>query len=819
VPRAVAAVHEEALLVIISRGAVVGTTRVAVRETLTVDEQLRAIEASCGERIQRRDGVMTFRTATGAPRGCSAARRDISVVVCTRDRDDVLHECLASLTRLRTPPCEIIVVDSAPSSDATRDVCRAFPVRYLRENRPGLSRARNRGVLGAVGDVIAFTDDDVSVDVAWLDDLESSLADSLVMAVTGFVAPLELATSAQYAFEAHGGFGRGFEPTIFNGAFGSPYRQASASGVGANLIIRRRAFSEVGMFDEGLGAGTPVRSAEDTDMLYRILGHGFRVSYEPQRIVWHRHRRDHQALRHVLFGYGAGVSGHAMLSLIRHRDLGAARMLAWWCRYLARDMASLIGSNNSRRLPARAVAAEIAGTAMGPLLAVASRRRASHPPSAALDEPESAALDTPHPVVRELPRISVVIPSHQRCAVLSRVLRALHRQSWPADRFEVIVALDGSTDGSAEMVRAVSATLPLTLITLPQGGAAKARNAGAEAASSPVVVFLDDDVIPGPDFVLGHAQAHAHENGHKTVALGYCSTPVRQSGVWALALRSWWEDRFRRMAEPGHPWTYGDFQSLNVSVSRTLLSQLGGFDDRFGTARREDWELGLRLLQHGASFTYAPNASARHELDASFATSLRHRRLEAIGDLVFLEAHPTLLTRLPLAGMLRDLSPTLRSRLLSRTPPKRRRDRVQLAALPVLEATGLRGRWLGVAFQLLHAAYLDGIREVMPDPDDRAALLRRTERAQVAPVVWLDRPQTGLLVPPEGLGQISVGRRGAVIGTLQAMEPSGQWDWREVAERVGWAIDWAAAQRHEPSATGPSTLGALALEGTPDAGR
>src|SRR5438309_1205261 len=82
--------------------------------------------------------------------------------------------------------------------------------------------------------LIAFTDDDCAVDPHWLDGLAEPFADTLVTAVTGHVAPVELETPAQILFEQHGGFGRGLEPKVFDGAKVSPVRVAGRVGAGAN---------------------------------------------------------------------------------------------------------------------------------------------------------------------------------------------------------------------------------------------------------------------------------------------------------------------------------------------------------------------------------------------------------------------------------------------------------------------------------------------------------------------------------------------------------------------------------------------------------
>ncbi len=96
----------------------------------------------------------------------------MTVVVCTRDRPEVLRGCLAQLRELNHPQLEILIVDNAPTDDAGRQVFTETigedaRFRYVREPRPGLSCARNRGWQEARGRLIAYTDDDVRVDPDW----------------------------------------------------------------------------------------------------------------------------------------------------------------------------------------------------------------------------------------------------------------------------------------------------------------------------------------------------------------------------------------------------------------------------------------------------------------------------------------------------------------------------------------------------------------------------------------------------------------------------------------------------------------------------
>jgi hypothetical protein len=97
----------------------------------------------------------------------------VTVVVCTRDRAELMRSCLAGLAALPHPRLEVLVVDNAPSDDSTKRVFDEMvghipSFRYLREDRAGLSRARNAGLQAATYEIVAYTDDDVLVDLDWI---------------------------------------------------------------------------------------------------------------------------------------------------------------------------------------------------------------------------------------------------------------------------------------------------------------------------------------------------------------------------------------------------------------------------------------------------------------------------------------------------------------------------------------------------------------------------------------------------------------------------------------------------------------------------
>ena len=187
-------------------------------------------------------------------------QESVSVVVCTRDRPAVLRECLRSLRDVSARAEEVIVVDNS-TVGSMRDVVEEFPeATYVREARPGLSRARNTGIRAASGTLIAFTDDDTTVHPEWLTRLRSAFAEPDVMVVTGLVLPAALETESQVIFElVYGGFFRGYQRIVYDRAFFEQTRDDPVPvwkiGAGANMAVRREAFELVGDFDERLGAG------------------------------------------------------------------------------------------------------------------------------------------------------------------------------------------------------------------------------------------------------------------------------------------------------------------------------------------------------------------------------------------------------------------------------------------------------------------------------------------------------------------------------------------------------------------------------------
>jgi GT2 family glycosyltransferase len=267
----------------------------------------------------------------------------VSVAVCTRDRPAELILCLEALNKVDYPHLEILVIDNAPTSDATeRLIASSQPnVRYIYEPRPGLDWARNRAIVEARGEIIAYTDDDVIVDSGWVKALARVFVENPeVMAVTGLVTPYELETEAQFLFERYGGFGRGFERKWYRLNRASSKKEqyhlgTGAFGTGANMAYRRSLFEQIGCFDPALDVGTVTNGGGDLEMFFRVLKEGHTLVYEPAAIVYHRHRRDYQQLKTQLTNNGIGFYSYLVRSALAYPDERAniIRLGVWWLRW------------------------------------------------------------------------------------------------------------------------------------------------------------------------------------------------------------------------------------------------------------------------------------------------------------------------------------------------------------------------------------------------------------------------------------------------------------------------------------------------------
>ena len=313
----------------------------------------------------------------------------VSVVVCTRNRAEQLRGCLAELRALAHQRAEFLVVDNAASDDSTRDVVSSFAeldprFRYVQEREPGLSRARNRGLAAATGEIVAFVDDDVRVPPQWISALLEGLRRrSDVACVTGPVISASLERSSERYFDARVSWSSSGPVRLFDGSGPDagersplhPYA-AGAFGTGANMAFHTRALRELGGFDEALGAGSPTGGGEDLDVFVRVIRSGYAICAEPGAVVAHHHRADTADLERQMHAYGKGLAAYLAKYLFASATtLDVLRRAPGGLRHL-----NLLAGRSKRAAEAAALPralwrAELRGVAAGPFAYARARSR------------------------------------------------------------------------------------------------------------------------------------------------------------------------------------------------------------------------------------------------------------------------------------------------------------------------------------------------------------------------------------------------------------------------------------------------------------
>lgn len=240
----------------------------------------------------------------------------ISVIICTYNRSRILPATLNSLAQMAVPPdlrWEVIVVDNN-SHDDTAEVVADFArtsklrVRYLFERKQGLSNARNRGILEAAGEVIAFTDDDVVVDRLWLAELGKALQSFECIAVGGKIIPVWNTPKPDWFYDERP-YSLGNAIVHFDmGDTARLIRLITQTPFGANMAFRREAFAKYGLFRTDLGRINDVlMMGEETEFFRRLMDAGEVVAYTPNAIVRHpveeiRTRKDYYQSWYFNFG-------------------------------------------------------------------------------------------------------------------------------------------------------------------------------------------------------------------------------------------------------------------------------------------------------------------------------------------------------------------------------------------------------------------------------------------------------------------------------------------------------------------------------------
>lgn len=275
-----------------------------------------------------------------------SASPTVSVVICTRNRPDDLARCLASLSTLSPRPKEVIVIDQGDSPAQPLDPSTIPELHHHITGERGLSRARNLGITLSRGDLVAFLDDDCTVEPTWAGDVAAVFGrhpDAGL--VFGAVADGVLDREQYVPTYAVAG-----ERTL-RGRLAA----VGAHGIGAAMYLPRALAESVGKFDVRLGAGGEFHSSEDWDYTLRLLAAGHSIVETPAvRVIHHGGRSYADGSAASMLRWNALSHGVVHTKLLRRKDPMGVLLVAaelWSCVRLLRPFAGLRGRpTNAGRL-------------------------------------------------------------------------------------------------------------------------------------------------------------------------------------------------------------------------------------------------------------------------------------------------------------------------------------------------------------------------------------------------------------------------------------------------------------------------------------
>ena len=459
----------------------------------------------------------------------------ITVILSTHNRCQTLAKTLEGIAKSLLPDSvswEVLVVDNN-SNDHTRDVVEDFRLkhpshfRYLFESRLGKSHALNTGVLNAKGDVLAFTDDNITVEPTWLWNLTAVLDDDQWAGTGGRILPTRTFLPPQWMSPADPWMG----VPLFNlFDLGDKRSKLDQAPYVLNMAFRKKVFEKYGGFRTDLGPPSSDLRGEDTEFGYRLIANGEQLLYEPSAVVRHPVMEDRLEKKYFLNWwfkegrYNVRKKGDRpclwrvpqhYISFLNHAFHLLPRATFRWIRT----------SNQIARFKRKCRMWMIAGETMeiicqsrgkglGDAIKTSGRcpkmTRVSHPRvnhnelngvlAGALPgigdgarEALYAATESRPPIPnihtpKQAPLFSIILPTRDRPAMLQRAVSSVFRQD--LKDFELIVIDDGSAEPCSGLPRDPRIRLIKNRYSL---GVAQARNVGIDAAKGTHISFLDDD--------------------------------------------------------------------------------------------------------------------------------------------------------------------------------------------------------------------------------------------------------------------------------------------------------------------------------------
>jgi cellulose synthase/poly-beta-1,6-N-acetylglucosamine synthase-like glycosyltransferase len=210
--------------------------------------------------------------------------------------------------------------------------------------------------------------------------------------------------------------------------------------------------------------------------------------------------------------------------------------------------------------------------------------------------------------MRELPEVAITIPAHNSSRTIGKALDACLAQDYPREKLRITVVDDGSTDNTKEIVESYDG---VNYIFQKNAGPARARNAGWKSVTSEIVAFLDADCVPERKWISKMA---AHYESDNAVCVGGRYGITNEGNFLAELIYAEFLARYERCSK-----STKFIGSYGYSFRRSLLEEIGGYDEDYKMASAEDNDLAYRLLAHNCSLIFDRDIVIKHH----FPTGLR----------------------------------------------------------------------------------------------------------------------------------------------------------------------------------------------------
>ncbi len=219
-------------------------------------------------------------------------------------------------------------------------------------------------------------------------------------------------------------------------------------------------------------------------------------------------------------------------------------------------------------------------------------------------------------------KVSVIIPTFQGESRITKTLQSLESQTLNPD--EVIVVIDGSTDGTYQLLNELQSKLNIKVVYQRNHGRAGSRNSGARLAKTELLVFIDDDMILDADCLLKHFEFHLD---HSNVFISGATFEMEERDQPDYQFyRAYLSKKWINAIPINRPLLKNELfmTGANMSVRKSDFESLQGFDERFRDA--EDMELALRAFDNGFDVYFIPEAKGFQKNELNFRTYIERQK-------------------------------------------------------------------------------------------------------------------------------------------------------------------------------------------------